>query len=97
MRRKAGTMPRTKTHVRIKRKRRPGPPLPKPTHRTPAEPQPRLRQEANGTWAVIRGKTVVKDGFPSMAAAWAFVDRKETHALSDTDASAVRYGRYRLP
>jgi hypothetical protein len=82
-----------------KQRRRPfvRPPPPNPAHRTPPERQPRVRQEADGTWAVVQGETVVKDGFPSMAAAWAFIDRNEIRIPGETNAAAVRYGRYRLP
>lgn len=96
----AGTMTQKRLSKQsAKQKRRPflRPPLPNPAHRTPAEQQPRVRQEADGTWAVVQCNAVVRDGFPSMAAAWALIDRNETHGLGQTNATAIRYGRYGLP
>src|SRR3954468_14861479 len=49
-------------------------PILTPMRHLPPEQQPGVRQEADDSWSVVQGPTLVKAGFPSMAAAWSWID-----------------------
>jgi hypothetical protein len=65
-------------------------------HCTPPGQQPGVRQEADETWSVVQGDAVIQVGFATMALAWSFIDRRETHSLSHTNAMATHLGAYSL-
>ena len=52
--------------------------------------------ERSGTWAVFLGRECLASDFPTLSAAWDYIDRRELHSLRHTQRTAVRDGAYAL-
>ena len=47
-------------------------------------PQPSVAFLESGTWAVLQGRECLASGFPTLSAAWDYIDRREVHSLRYT-------------
>ena len=64
----------------------------------PAQPVPQpsvVFEERSGAWAVLLGRECLASGFPTLSAAWDYIDRREV-SLRYTHRAAVRDGGYTL-
>ena len=68
--------------------------LDQPAQDQPAQPIPQpsvVFEEGSGTWAVFLGRECLASDFPTLSAAWDYIDRREV-SLRYTHRTAVRNG-----
>jgi hypothetical protein len=63
---------------------------------TQSVPQPSVVfEERSGAWAVLLGRECLASGFPTLSAAWDYIDRREV-SLRYTHRTVVHNGDYTL-
>jgi hypothetical protein len=61
----------------------------------PAQPVPQPSvafEERSGTWAVLLGRECLASGFPTLSAAWDYIDRGEVYSLRHTRNGSRGFG-----
>jgi hypothetical protein len=61
----------------------------------PAQPVPQPSvafEERSGAWAVLLGRECLASGFPTLSAAWDYIDRREVYSLRYTRNGSRGFG-----